>query len=90
MSKAVFSHGAHDAVQCESCHTGVRKSKETKDVLLPGVANCRQCHADPGTKHAVSSDCTLCHSYHDKLPLEASRKQQINELLMTDGGRISG
>lgn len=82
MSKAQFSHGAHDTVQCESCHAGVSRSKDTKDVLLPRIDRCQNCHADPGTKHFVSSDCTMCHSYHDKLPLEAAKQQRIEDLLV--------
>ena len=44
MPRAIFDHGAHQEVACESCHVGVRESVETTDLLLPGIDNCRQCH----------------------------------------------
>lgn len=86
MTQARFSHDAHDALQCESCHAGVKSSKDTKDVLLPGIDTCKNCHADPGNKTLVKSDCSMCHSFHDKLPLEAARQQKIEELMTISRG----
>jgi len=87
MKQARFSHGAHDAVQCESCHSGVKASKDTKDVLLPGIQTCKNCHGDPSNKTLVRSDCIMCHSFHDKLPLEAVRQQKIEDLLKIGKGQ---
>jgi hypothetical protein len=78
---AAFSHGAHEAFSCQSCHAGVRESSETQDVLLPGVASCRDCHADGHKKGFVSSDCTQCHSYHDALPMAAEKKLEIHSFI---------
>ncbi|MCA1749178.1 MAG: cytochrome c3 family protein, partial [Sphingomonadales bacterium] len=35
------------------------------DLLLPGIATCRECHAgENGGGERVASSCALCHSYH--------------------------
>ncbi|MGH8372735.1 MAG: cytochrome c3 family protein [Gammaproteobacteria bacterium] len=66
---ARFRHGAHSKLGCDSCHT-VRFSKTNQDVLMPGIAKCRQCHAG-GDKSAsgmaVSSSCVSCHGFHKAL-----------------------
>jgi hypothetical protein len=59
---AVFNHTAHRAVECTACHEGAEKSTDREDVLLPGIANCQQCHqAGAG---GARSNCTECHHYH--------------------------
>lgn len=67
MPHSVFSHESHRMLDCISCHAQAPKSKETADVLLPGIATCRQCHvserATP-TDHAQAR-CYECHQYHD-------------------------
>jgi len=63
MPHAKFDHDAHRGFTCESCHAKALKSTETSDVLLPGVATCKTCHA-PGPDHAEAR-CFECHTYHD-------------------------
>ena len=63
MPHARFDHDAHRGFTCESCHVKALMSKETSDVLLPGIATCKTCHA-PGPEHAESR-CFECHTYHD-------------------------
>jgi hypothetical protein len=60
---AKFDHDAHRGFSCESCHAKALTSTETSDILLPGIANCKTCHA-PGPEHAESR-CFECHTYHD-------------------------
>ena len=36
---------------------------ETKDVLMPAVTTCRDCHQPKG---GARSGCVECHRYHDK------------------------
>jgi hypothetical protein len=84
---ARFNHAAHRAVDCRSCHANAyavgangemnsNASTRHTDVLLPGVENCRSCHAPAGRKAGqpvggVRHDCTECHSYHNGArPLE--------------------
>lgn len=60
---AKFDHDAHRSFSCVSCHGKALTSTETDDVLVPGIANCKTCHA-PGPEHAESR-CFECHGYHD-------------------------
>jgi hypothetical protein len=60
---AEFDHQAHQMVQCASCHAKANESRETSDVLIPGVQTCQQCHhAGPD---AAEARCFECHTYHD-------------------------
>jgi len=63
MPHAKFDHDAHRGFSCGNCHEKALTSTETSDVLLPGIATCRVCHA-PGPQHAESR-CFECHTYHD-------------------------
>jgi hypothetical protein len=60
---ARFDHDAHRVFSCVGCHTKALTSKETSEVLVPGIENCKTCHA-PGPEHAESR-CFECHTYHD-------------------------
>lgn len=63
MPHAKFDHAAHEGFTCVSCHVKALTSTESSDVLLPGIATCKKCHA-PGPEHAESR-CFECHTYHD-------------------------
>lgn len=63
MPHATFDHDAHRGFACVSCHVKALSSTEAGDVLLPGIATCRACHA-PGPEHA-DARCSECHTYHD-------------------------
>jgi len=58
-----FDHEAHTGFTCTSCHEKALTSTESSDILIPGIATCRTCHA-PGPNHAESR-CFECHTYHD-------------------------
>ncbi len=58
-----FDHQAHQMVECVSCHAKANQSRETSDVLLPGVQSCRQCHHSG--QDAADARCSECHVYHD-------------------------
>lgn len=64
MPAARFDHGAHRLASCESCHGSVRESTSASDILLPRIARCRECHADPGTLGKIESPCLQCHLHH--------------------------
>jgi hypothetical protein len=72
LAHSEFSHRKHDALPCETCHPGVAESEETADVNLPGLAVCRQCHADERPQSA-GTDCLMCHRYHHPDPAQAIR-----------------
>lgn len=63
MPHAKFDHDAHRGFSCVSCHAKAPTSTESSDILLPGIAACKTCHA-PGPGHA-DSRCSECHTYHD-------------------------
>ena len=63
MLHAKFDHDAHRGFSCVSCHEKALTSTQSRDVLVPGIATCRTCHA-PGPEHAESR-CFECHTYHD-------------------------
>ena len=63
MPHAKFDHDAHRGFTCESCHAKALTSTDSNDILLPGIATCKTCHA-PGPGHA-DSRCSECHTYHD-------------------------
>ncbi|MGC1200058.1 MAG: hypothetical protein WA879_00785, partial [Candidatus Acidiferrales bacterium] len=44
-------------------HTRARTSQETADVLLPGIATCRECHHSG--PEGAEDRCFECHTYHD-------------------------
>jgi hypothetical protein len=63
---ADFNHDSHRLLTCTACHDRTPESRETADILLPGIASCRTCHQDSGPRHdAASARCSECHSYHD-------------------------
>jgi hypothetical protein len=67
---ARFNHSKHRAVECASCHKGAAESKDQSGSLLPGVAECIDCHAPAAVRNGlarggVSAACTECHWYHN-------------------------
>ncbi|HEY2458233.1 MAG TPA: hypothetical protein VGI13_13100 [Candidatus Acidoferrum sp.] len=63
LPQAKFDHDAHRGFSCAGCHAKALTSTERADVLVPGIANCKTCHAR-GPEHAESR-CFECHTYHD-------------------------
>lgn len=66
LQHAEFDHEAHRLLTCTSCHEKSPTSQQTADVLIPGIASCRNCHQQAGPQHdAASGRCSECHVYHD-------------------------
>lgn len=63
LSGARFSHAAHRGETCESCHDA-RTSKDSREVLLPSIQDCRSCHGERHESGVVPSTCTTCHGFH--------------------------
>lgn len=64
MPAARFDHGKHTTMACSACHR-VGESVAAKDVAMPDVGACRECHV--GAKPVlgkVASDCATCHRFH--------------------------
>jgi hypothetical protein len=83
MPRAKFDHDAHRGFSCVSCHEKALTGTETTDVLLPGIATCRTCHA-PGPDHAESR-CFECHTYHDW-----SKRQEVTPKFTLPSLRTGG
>ncbi len=84
-----FSHGDHAtaASPCESCHLA-RKSKESSDLLVQGIASCRECHAGAHPKgKQIASECQDCHSFHAQSPL-ASQVRAARKPALAPAGRV--
>jgi hypothetical protein len=66
LAHAEFDHHAHRMMSCTTCHTRTPDSRETSDVLLPGIQTCQQCHRPQGpATEAAEGRCFECHQYHD-------------------------
>ena len=66
LPNSVFSHYAHAAFDCQSCHTRAASSEKTSDVLIPSIQICQQCHnGNPAKIGNTQNGCFLCHQYHD-------------------------
>ena len=63
LTGARFDHAAHRTEKCGRCHEA-KESKDSADVLVPPLANCRECHADPGTRGRMATACVDCHGFH--------------------------
>jgi hypothetical protein len=72
---AKFNHIAHQSMQCRDCHAGAyadsaAASTQSSDVMIPGIANCMQCHAPRSAQGGGARyDCTQCHRYHGRYAL---------------------
>jgi hypothetical protein len=83
LERGEFSHRAHRAVECESCHTQARTSTSTGDVLIPAMKSCSQCHGESGT---TLDQCATCHLYHNR-SLEKEHGRRLRELIDPGGKR---
>jgi len=85
---AVFSHPAHQAVECAECHAKALTSFSGSDVLMPTIATCRRCHDGSSspqgppvkTGHAESG-CFLCHLYHGSQPGRLAATHKLADLV---------
>jgi hypothetical protein len=56
-----FNHHSHRQEECVHCHEGAATSAQTKDVLMPKIDTCRQCHHPNG---GARTACFECHTFH--------------------------
>jgi pSer/pThr/pTyr-binding forkhead associated (FHA) protein len=66
MARAWFDHRDHDTklTSCGTCHKATA-SDQAADLLLPGIAVCRECHVGAHPQDGkVTSECSSCHTYH--------------------------
>ena len=74
---ALFSHTAHNTIQCEECHAAALTSTSGKDLIMPNIGTCQRCHdgqsrpQGPALSNGhAESGCSLCHEYHETLKAE--------------------
>jgi ribosomal protein S27E len=85
---AVFSHPAHQAVECAECHTAALTSNSGKDILMPSIATCRRCHdgmsspqGPPVKAGHAESGCFLCHVYHGPEEVALKSDHDLDQML---------
>lgn len=75
-----FMHKPHRNLTCTACHMGAGGSTKTSDVLVPGIASCKDCHSTEA--HHARANCVECHVYHDKTTVsKMDGEQTISEVL---------
>jgi hypothetical protein len=90
---ARFLHRSHRELECSSCHTRAARSRQTSDVLIPGIELCRECHQNtesrwPRQTPAAPTRCTACHAYHDRAAeSDWDGPLKIRSLLEPDPGK---
>ena len=69
---AQFDHRSHQIQgkltgddACLSCHAA-KQSTESKDLLLPALPKCEECHGDKPAVQRVKVQCISCHAFHPK------------------------
>ena len=78
MPHARFSHLPHRMLRCDACHSAAN-SVETRDVLMPSITTCQQCHH---SGEAADHRCSSCHVYHAwAKEREVSGKFSLEEIL---------
>jgi hypothetical protein len=73
-----FSHRAHRAVDCNSCHAAARASTRTADVLIPKLGNCTPCHGSSGSP---IDNCAQCHQFHNKSKETDKDRRPVEQLI---------
>jgi hypothetical protein len=74
LPKTEFDHDKHKTQKCTDCHDA-EKSEHSEDILLKGIADCRECHGGADTKNKVASTCIDCHRFHTSPSLTMEGKK---------------
>jgi hypothetical protein len=86
LPRAKFDHDAHRGFPCVSCHTKALSSKESSDILIPGITNCQTCQAPARNMwNHVASNATPITT--GQRPLEPYF--MLRRMLYNDGTAIS-
>jgi len=72
--KAKFDHASHKTQPCTDCHEA-KQSDSSEDVLMKGIATCRECHGNQESSDQIASTCIHCHGFHQSKTLALSGKQ---------------
>jgi hypothetical protein len=82
MPASIFNHSVHTAAQCQECHAGARRSSSAEDIIMPSIKTCYKCHGDSTdlAHDKVGSPCVSCHSFHEPLAIDESRKLLVDAI----------
>ncbi len=92
---AIFDHASHETKKadsnhsCLSCHDA-EESESSTDVLIPGIDNCVDCHADDSIANKITVNCVSCHDFHPKMlspTILNTTKPSINTIDMPHTGK---
>ena len=79
-----FDHRSHQIqgkltgdAACLSCHKA-KESQDSKDLMLPAMGKCEECHGDRPAVERVAVQCVSCHSYHPQATV-ARRGARMHE-----------
>jgi predicted CXXCH cytochrome family protein len=72
---------------CTSCHAA-KKSKDSSDLMVPGLTKCTECHGDKAAAERVTLQCVSCHGYHPRDPSLMDIRTQIDRMSETKGDRV--
>jgi predicted CXXCH cytochrome family protein len=64
---------------CMSCHAA-KKSKDSSDLMVPGLTKCTECHGDKAVAQRVTVQCVSCHGYHPREPSLLDLTTQIDRM----------
>jgi hypothetical protein len=78
LAHSKFKHDSHRMLGCLECHAQALTSGSAKEVLMPRMAVCQQCHGSPG---GARSDCFECHDFHSRSEPHWIGRKTIKELL---------
>jgi predicted CXXCH cytochrome family protein len=68
---------------CLSCHAA-KKSEDSSDLMMPGIAKCTECHGDKAAAERVTVQCVSCHEYHPReLTLEDALSKGVPSRMIT-------
>lgn len=79
LPKGYFTHKAHEDRSCTTCHAAP-ESDSSRDVLLPSIAVCQDCHGGEFASGKTRTACTDCHGFHreDMMPDQPSTSASLN------------
>lgn len=91
-----FDHRSHQIQNkltgddaCMSCHKA-KDSKDSSDLMVPGLTKCTECHGDKAAAERVTLQCVNCHEYHPRDRQMTDILTRMSETKMTPAGEIAG
>lgn len=74
---------------CKSCHAA-NDSKDSSDLMIPGLTKCTECHGDKSVAERVTLQCVSCHEYHPRERTILDVVTQMSETKTATAGEFAG